>query len=143
MNYNQQLDFTINIAPAGKERARQGRGGRFYTPEQTKGNEQIIRLACEYAMVRQKAKMFPKDMALGARFTAYYPIPKSFSKKKRAQAIDGAIAPVVKPDADNVEKLILDALNKVAYYDDAQICYVEKWKKYGEMPRIELSVFPL
>lgn len=40
--------------------------------------------------------------------------------------------PCKKPDADNIAKVICDALNKVAYGDDTQICELEVHKRYTE-----------
>lgn len=53
--------------------------------------------------------------------------PPSWSAKKRASAhwITG------RPDFDNTLKLIADALNKVAYDDDAQIADGHHMKRYG------------
>ena len=34
-----------------------------------------------------------------------------------------------KPDSDNIIKIVLDGLNKVAYHDDAQICKLSFEKK--------------
>ena len=42
--------------------------------------------------------------------------------------VSGSILPTKKPDGDNVEKAVADALNKVAYLDDSQIIEA-KWQK--------------
>ena len=42
----------------------------------------------------------------------------------------GQILPTKKPDADNIAKVICDALNGVAYGDDAQICKLCVSKRY-------------
>lgn len=48
-------------------------------------------------------------------------IPKYYSKK-RVQAIrEGLEKPTKKPDVDNIAKIVLDSLNKIAFNDDAQI----------------------
>ena len=39
--------------------------------------------------------------------------------------------PTVKPDADKLERLVLDALTNVAYRDDAQVVDVHHRKFYG------------
>ena len=39
--------------------------------------------------------------------------------------------PTVKPDADNVSKIILDALNGLAYYDDNQVTDLTIYKQYA------------
>lgn len=50
--------------------------------------------------------------------------------------------PASKPDLDNLEKLIKDAMNGVVYVDDAQVCEVHKVKlwAYGRDPGTEVTV---
>ena len=62
--------------------------------------------------------------------------PKSWSKKKKAEA-DWHTS---KPDMDNLEKSVLDALNGIAYKDDSQVCKVTKEKKWAEEDAIFISV---
>ncbi len=45
-----------------------------------------------------------------------------------------------KPDADNIIKIILDGLNKVAFYDDAQVCKLYFEKRYAKIPRVEITI---
>lgn len=72
--------------------------------------------------------------------TAYYQIPKSKSKKIKEQMSLGQIRPTTKPDADNVAKVVCDALNEVAYHDDTQIVELTVHKWYSENPRVEVEV---
>ncbi len=67
-------------------------------------------------------------------WTAYFPIPKSWSKKKQA-AMAGQLHRQ-KPDRDNVDKAIMDALLQ----EDCAVArgYTEKRWDDGEGPRIEL-----
>lgn len=51
--------------------------------------------------------------------------PKSASVKKRP-------FPIVKPDLDKLERLVLDAFTGVVYLDDAQVTKVDKEKEYAE-----------
>ena len=46
-----------------------------------------------------------------------------------------------KPDADNIIKCILDALNGLAYHDDSQVVGVICQKFYAEVPRTVIKVF--
>jgi Holliday junction resolvase RusA-like endonuclease len=80
------------------------------------------------------------DTPMQLKLSAYYPIPKSWSKKKRQLAVDGEIYPQVKPDLDNVMKAILDALNGVVYADDSQVINLVATKRYSTDPRIEVYV---
>ena len=56
-----------------------------------------------------------------ANILAYFEPPKSISKKKRAEMLEGKIWPAKKPDSDNIAKVVLDALTGIAYHDDTQI----------------------
>lgn len=62
----------------------------------------------------------------------YFSIPKSYSKKRRTNCINGIEKPNKKPDIDNVLKNVLDALNKFAYEDDTQVISVVCQKYYTE-----------
>lgn len=86
---------------------------------------------------------FPDDAMLDLRIMAYYTIPKSASKKKRAAMLAGEIRPTKKPDMDNVVKVIADALNQIAYRDDTQIVDCQCRKFYSENPRVEVRIINL
>lgn len=51
---------------------------------------------------------------------ALYPVPKYASKKTKNLMLNGCLLPTKKPDSDNTIKIILDALNGVAYCDGAR-----------------------
>jgi Holliday junction resolvase RusA-like endonuclease len=53
----------------------------------------------------------------------------------------GDILPIVKPDADNIIKIICDGLNTVAYKDDKQIIDIYFTKKYSDRPRVEVEIY--
>lgn len=69
---------------------------------------------------------------LSLALTAVFPIPVSYSKKRRAAAEGQAVFPTKRPDADNIAKAVCDALNGTAYGDDAQIVRLQVKKVYGE-----------
>lgn len=106
----------VQTEPQGKARPRaDGRSGRIYTPSKTAKYEKLIREEFK----RQNPDWSPAEEAVSVTITAGFRIPLSWSKKKREAAVS---APVKKkPDIDNIEKAILDALNGVAYVDDALI----------------------
>ena len=58
-------------------------------------------------------------------------MPTSTSKKRKADMLENIIKHTVKPDCDNLVKAILDALNGVAWYDDAQIVDLQVKKEYS------------
>jgi len=71
----------------------------------------------------------------------YRPVPKSFSKKKRAAALAGEVLPITKPDLKNYVAGIEDSLEKVIYENDSQIVgYGDTGKFYGDPPRVEVEI---
>ncbi len=54
--------------------------------------------------------------------------------------LNGEILPTKRPDADNIIKIILDALNGSIYHDDAQICNIYFTKKYAEKSETKVLI---
>lgn len=106
-----------------------------YTPESTESYENLIRWSYKSA-----GGQFMGDKLLEVDIKAYYPIPKSSTKKQRIAIEQGEIRPKTLPDCDNIIKGVLDALNGVAYYDDKQVVCVRCNKYYSEKGRIEITL---
>ena len=124
--------FTVPGPPKGKQRPRicTFNGQRIaYTPKQTVEYEKLIRAS--YTAV-SKSK-FERNLPLEISILALFPIPKYVNRKTKDLMLNGRLFPTKKPDADNIVKIILDALNGVAYRDDVQICrvYFDKIDKYN------------
>ena len=127
--------------PRGKGRPKfttKGGYARAITPEQTASYENLI--AVEYRRQCGTLRFGDKDM-IGMRIVAYFGIPQSVSKKKRAAMLDGEIRPTKKPDNDNIVKVVEDALNEGAYKDDKNVvdCVVQKY--YSEQPQIIVEMW--
>ena len=114
--------------------------GHAMTPKDTVSYENLVKLEWQTAYGTES---FPKEAMLDMRIKAYYRIPKSASKKKRAAMLAGEIRPTKKPDMDNVVKIIADSLNNLAYYDDTQIVDCQCRKFYSENPRVEVTIINL
>ena len=52
----------------------------------------------------------------------------------------GKIFPSRKPDIDNVLKVVLDALNGVAYKDDSRVVAVSARKVYSMTPKLVIEM---
>lgn len=76
------------------------------------------------------------------KLLAVFAVPGSWSRKKRADALSGALRPTVKPDADNIMKLT-DALNGIVWQDDKQVVTATLRKVYGERPYLRIDVVPI
>lgn len=94
----------------GKQRPRVTAHGT-YTPARTRKAEAAVRAA----YIAAGGGIFARHVPVEVTITTQRPLPKSRPKRT-------AIEPdTFKPDADNVGKLVLDALNGVAYADDGQV----------------------
>ena len=117
------LKFEVLGKPQGKARARTLRNGHSYTPENTVLYENLIKMSYQNQCGKHRFDNMPDSplkQPLSMRIYAEYEIPKSFTKGKRLAAEHNIIRPTVKPDADNIAKVICDALNGIAYTDDTQ-----------------------
>lgn len=128
-----EITFTVCGVPQGKGRPRVTRNGTF-TPKKTRDYEKKVR----ECYIAEGGQMFPDDTPLSANVIAVFPIPSSLSKRKRA--LFNGRDHIKKPDADNVAKAILDALNGVAYRDDSAISLLAVSKLYGDEPRVIVHI---
>lgn len=144
MNSNEKkVTFYIPGEPFGKQRPKFSRAGGFvrsYTQKETVSYENLVKT--EYAWQCGEAR-FQDDAEVLAVINAFFSIPKSVSKKTRADMLAGRVRPTKRPDCDNIAKVILDGLNGIAYRDDAQVVSAAVSKHYGETPRVEVTLYRL
>lgn len=128
--------------PVAKGRPRMGRGGRVYTPDSTRQAERRIARAWW-------APPIEADTPVQVIIEAHMKRPAAHYKKNGELTALGKRLPVPmkRPDLDNVVKLVLDALNTVAYVDDAQVQIImarRQWAaQQGEGLRIVVRPVPL
>lgn len=132
----ESVTFFVPGKPKGKGRPRFS-NGRAYTDDQTKAYEHQI--AANYRRIAGKFR-FPDEVFLRVRVQQQMPVPKSASKTKKAAMLDGAIYPSAKPDLDNVVKAVLDALNGIAYKDDARVVGLHSQKIYSDTPGVLVEI---
>ena len=132
-----KCSFTVEGEPRGKGRPRFTKNNRPYTPKETVEYEKQIARCFQQQCPRV---FFPEGEPIDLRITAYYQIPKSYSKKKKQAMRDRQIRPRTKPDADNIYKAVADACNKVAYFDDSQIVDAQVRKFYSDEPRLVITI---
>lgn len=93
--------------------------------------------AVGYLLTAQHRKE-PTEYACAVKAIFRMPIPESWSKKKRAEAIGKPVP--VKPDIDNLVKGLFDAANGIVWKDDNQVVRCEAEKVYSDSPGITLEV---
>lgn len=101
------IKITIYGKITGKARPRHTSQGRVYTPKQTVDYEEMVR----NAYISAGGMLISNTVPIMVCITAFY-------KKAKTNKMQH---PTLKPDADNIAKIVCDALNGIAYHDDKQI----------------------
>lgn len=138
-----QIALAFPFEPVAKGRPRFRVCGKFvqtYTPGKTKQFEKRI---AEYYKTATGAEKFKEGVPIVVSLTFGMKIPISLTKKAKQEMLEGERQHVVKPDLDNLAKSVLDALNGIAWYDDAQIVELHIAKKYVQSPHIFVSIHEL
>ena len=134
------IQFTVPGNPVPKGRPRLGKG-RTYTPKRTLEAENVVR------SVAQLHEVIPIVGACVVHLDFFLPIPKTWAKAKQQSAMLGTIRPTTGADADNLGKLVLDALQGEgtgsAFANDAQIVELICRKWYSVEPRTVVKIVPL
>jgi len=127
--------FIVEGKIKGKERPRMNtKSGNIFTPNKTKGYESWVMSCYRYS---SGGEMLTGDIT--AIIEAFYKIPASVkSEVKREQMRRGIINPAITPDVDNIAKIILDALNGIAYADDKQVIDLRVIKRYADEPFVKI-----
>lgn len=122
--------------PFAKQRPRFSRkSGRAYTPAETVSFERNVGMIA--------ARHFPQPLEGPVRVIvrACFAMPASWSKKKRAELSDKPHTQ--RPDIDNLQKAVLDGLNRIAFADDAQIAELTATKYWSTSDVTFVEVMPL
>lgn len=109
---------------------------KAYTPTNTKDYELLVK---QYFKIKYP-RFVPIENRLAVKIIATFKVPKTTTKKDREQIEKGLISPTKKPDIDNIVKIILDALNQMAFKDDTQITKLEVEKVYGEEEKVYVAI---
>ena len=131
--------FTVPGQPHGKGRPRAARRGGFitlYTDEKTRNYESLVGEHARAAMNGFAILATPVAVSINA----FYEIPKSWSKKKKQQAMLGEIVPG-KSDIDNIAKSVLDGAQSIVMTNDRNVCRLTIRKSFSYEPRVEVFVY--
>lgn len=124
-----------------RQRARKvGRGIQFYPCAQDRESKEAIALSFEIAAAAQHHgdPKAPKGTPVRVAIATERDVMSAFRKR------DGDVhADTQKPDADNDAKLVLDALNGVAWDDDQQVTdlhVIKRDRTRGTAPRMLITI---
>jgi len=134
------ISFVIQSAAVPLQRARFTKTGQCYTPGKTREWKRLVAQSCALAMQENGLRIIETPVTMTCAF-AFTP-PKSWTVAKKHAAIEGDLHHSVKPDISNLVKAVEDALNGVAYVDDAQIVELHAFKFYDEVASVHVQVEP-
>lgn len=144
--------FSVPLAPVGAARPRVYRGVAF-TPAKTKNFEDQVRY---YALKATEGMEIPRYAPIRLYAVMAFKVPKSYSKARRENCLNGLERPLKKPDIDNVDKAIMDGLNpkikrdkvlhkmvevlKGMYADDKQVVEEHLIKVYDTVDHVDVRI---
>jgi len=111
-------------------RAGGGKTVARFTPAKQRSAMGAVKLFCQRAMAGALPLDGPVELAICATYL-------------RPKARRDDVWKTSRPDADNISKLIKDALNTVAWRDDAQVCSLHVWKRYGNVASVSVRIVEL
>jgi Holliday junction resolvase RusA-like endonuclease len=127
--------FEVEGEVVGKGRPRFTQAGRVYTPMRTRLYEKQIRRA----FIERGGKMLDGPVHIDIEVIAG--IQHSASKAAKKMRLAGQELSIRKPDIDNVQKIVQDALVGLAFQDDVNVLSVRMIKgRYEEAPRLIVRV---
>lgn len=145
--------FEVPGIPHGQKRARSvvlykkdgnpvvGKDGRIHPHVYKDKKQERLEIDLAWHITPQRPAV-PHNGYVGLSIDAYYPIPKSWPKKKQELAESKNIRPIkAKPDLSNVIKHIEDVMNGLFFVDDKQICSLTSMKYYSYSPRLVIRLY--
>lgn len=91
--------------------------------------------------IRQQYRGEPIEGPVSIFYGFYLPIPKSISKKKLKDILDGNVKHTKKPDCSNCCKFTEDCLKGIVIVDDNQVWNCHSCKYYDKTPRVVIKIF--
>lgn len=135
------MRFQIEGKITGKGRPRFTRNGRTYTDSKTESYECLVRNEYRRAGGRYHDGPVSVNMTVAYQLTKADYNSKGEPNSKGLAKLNGIIKPTKKPDCDNIAKIILDALNGVAYKDDSQVTFLAVTKLYSDRESVKVEIW--
>lgn len=135
---NLPITITIPIEPKPQRRDRiatiGGHARSYKAPEQSHYEAKVR------AILAGNVPETPFEGPLKVIIQAGIPIPASWSKKKKEEAMLGKTFPIGRPDVDNLAKQIFDIFTGIVWRDDRQVVGLAVYKAYSDNPQWEIRI---
>jgi Holliday junction resolvase RusA-like endonuclease len=138
MSWDLHTTFRVHGSPKGQPRVRRSKSGGVFTPDSAKEWKTAIQLE---ANIKTRLHCLGLEGPIRVDERFFFPCPVRLEQ----EAAHRLIPHTSKPDRDNCDKVVLDALTQIgAFKDDAQVAagVIEKWyARRGEDPGAEIHVY--
>lgn len=131
-----RVEFVIHEVPVSWKRARTN-GKRFFVDAKTAAWKASI---ANHFAAAAPAGFEPMEGRVELALGFILPFPKSWPKYRKQSALTMREWHTQKPDADNLAKGVMDALNGVAWVDDGQVCGLGVTKVWGPVGAVVVSI---
>lgn len=132
----EDINLTILGDPTAQKRHRTVRMGTFNRQYDPGAGDKADFLS----VIQQYAPETPLLTPLRVDFHFYFMRPKAHYNSKGVLKPTAPLWHTSKKDIDNCMKFCMDAMNKIYWKDDGQICYTISLKQYSEKPRTEIMI---
>lgn len=129
------LEFKVLGNPVAQARprfAQMGNHVRVYDSKASAEEKAAVRLIAQQAIKQQQWAFPSPEMPIRVEIVSCRKIPKGKQRWFSEAARLNLVAPLNKPDNDNILKLYMDAMNGVVYPDDKQVFDARVRKVFGE-----------
>ena len=130
------LAIHIPGMPVAKGRPRFTGNGHVFTPKKSRDWETHASW-CAREIMRGRV---PIGGPVTVEIIAVFPVPVSWPKWKQDAAYTDQLHHTTTPDCDNIAKAAKDAMNGIAWVDDAQVVSLQVDKRYGQEPGVYVSI---
>lgn len=128
-----RVDFTIYGEAMSKSRPRfNTTTGKVFTDNKTRVFENFCALS-----YGNNPSFLDRNIRVCMDFI--FKVPKSYSKKKRIEVIEGKVRPK-KKDLDNLAKSVFDGIQYKSFNNDSQVCELDLRKFYGDESKILVTI---
>jgi len=142
-DYMTDYDYELTILGDPKAQGRPracafGKHARMYERKQDKAAKHTLAVI---ARLRAPKELLRGPLRVDIRL--YFARPQAHYGSGRNRGVVKPLAPLwhtSRPDRDNLDKLVLDALTGVFWRDDNQVCAGEITKQYSDRPRTEIGI---
>jgi len=137
-----EIILKFNVKPMAKQSFRTTRKGYKYLDASVVKYRKTLRTMAIAQIREQKAEKL--DGAISIEILYSFQRPQGLRKKEKSEIDSGKSMPkTTKPDIDNLTKAILDALNGIAWNDDAQVAEIKAKKIWSQKDLIEIKIMQI